>query len=439
MRKILAMMGCIWLLWASAAQAIALVRDLEVEAYIHTLADPILKTAGIEPSRVRIYLVQDDTINAFVAGGSKIFIHTGLIMAAEHPEMLAGVLAHEIGHISAGHLARGAEALENAGLGTILSLLLGGVAIAAGAGDAGAAVMSAGSHLSERQLLRHTRAHERAADDLALQYLDALGITSQGMVDMFTVLEQNERRYYNGRDPYMLTHPMSRERLQRMEREVEARKGAHHQRYPQTLQDKHTRVVAKLEGFLHPTQQVLRRYRGDNSDAGLYARAIALHREGRTEESLQLMDDLLKRTPNDLFLLDGYAQILYESGQLDAAQKAYERITAAMPDAPLALTGLAQTYVAKGDVDKASPILERLTSSTRDIPLAWRLLATVRGQQGALAAADIALAEEALLHGKPEDALAYVARALPTLAPASTLYLQAQDIKRNANQTLENK
>ena len=111
----------------SAAQAqgrqMKLLRDAETEAMLRDFGDPILEAAGLNPTAVNFYIVDDNSLNAFVAGGQNIFFHTGLLAAVSTPGELKGVIAHETGHISGGHLARSREAMSNATVPMVVSTL----------------------------------------------------------------------------------------------------------------------------------------------------------------------------------------------------------------------------------------------------------------------------------------------------------------------------
>ena len=91
---------------AQQGQRLSLIRDAEIENSIRTMVTPIWRVAGLDPSAVEILIVQDSTLNAFVAGGQRIFLNTGLLLRTERPNQLIGVLAHESGHIAGGHLAQ---------------------------------------------------------------------------------------------------------------------------------------------------------------------------------------------------------------------------------------------------------------------------------------------------------------------------------------------
>ena len=111
--SIAALLSVKWALVPSQAGA-ASIRDAEIEHTIRLYASPLLRSAGFEPFDVRLHIINDRSINAFVAGGQRIFLTSGLLMAADQPVQIAGVLGHEIGHITGGHLARLSGALDDA-------------------------------------------------------------------------------------------------------------------------------------------------------------------------------------------------------------------------------------------------------------------------------------------------------------------------------------
>jgi predicted Zn-dependent protease len=123
---------------ARAQSATSLIRDTEIEEILRANADPVLIAAGLNPKDVRIHLIGDKQINAFVSGGQQMFFNTGLITQTRTPNELIGVMAHETGHISGGHLARSGDASKAATGTFVMTLGLGLLAALAGAPDAAA-------------------------------------------------------------------------------------------------------------------------------------------------------------------------------------------------------------------------------------------------------------------------------------------------------------
>ncbi|MDX2073667.1 MAG: M48 family metalloprotease [Alphaproteobacteria bacterium] len=420
------------------AHAGGLIRDAEIEATLRDYADPIFKAAGLKPSAIHIYIVQDDSLNAFVAGGQNLFIHTGLIMEMKDPSMLMGVMAHETGHISGGHLAKGAEKLKDAQLGTILSAVLGAAAAAAtGRPEAAAAVITGTSGAVMRNVLSFSRANENAADQAGMGFLDKLGISASGMTEVFALLKRQERQRLGSPDPYLLTHPLSSERIENVKSHV-GRSAIPQGTYPKSLDEKHARMVAKLYAFLNVPEKTLQRYpAGNNSVANQMARAIAFFMQAKVDQATAIMDALIKERPNDAYLYDLKGQILFESARIDDAYDAYRTANKLAPNESLILVELAKAELALGtpaDITQAQQHLERSLALDRDSPGAWHLLAIAHGKQGNEAMSSLALAEEALLAGDADGAIVQAGRALGKLPAKSPSHQRAEDLKQRAQQ-----
>ncbi|MDD3445691.1 MAG: M48 family metalloprotease, partial [Zavarzinia sp.] len=220
----LAMVMAATMLWPLSASAqgrsLNLIRDAETEAYIRAMATPIFRAAGLDESAVRVILIQDATLNAFVAGGQNLFLNTGLLRAVTTPEQLMGVIAHESGHMAGGHLVRSTEALRNASIQQIIATVLGAIAIIGGGGDAGAAIMMGGSQVAQRSFLKYSRTQESAADQAAVTFLDKLHVTSRGLPEFLTIIERDALRIRSDLNPYVYTHPLTPERIAALESRV---------------------------------------------------------------------------------------------------------------------------------------------------------------------------------------------------------------------------
>lgn len=421
---------------ALPAAAQSLIRDEEIERTLRTYSDPIFKASGLTPSSIRIYIVNDSAINAFVMGGSNVFINTGLITSSATPDMLLGVIAHEAGHISGGHLVRTTSEVENAQLRSMLGYLLGAAAMAGGAGDVGAAVMSANQHLTMSGLYSFTRANEQSADQSALRVLDELGISANGMQQLFEILRKQEYRKIGGdADPYMRTHPLSKERITHIRNHV-AQSGIAIGKVPPGFDALHGRMLGKLEGFLDDPMRVLMRYpTSDTSVRARYARAVAYHRQIETERAIQEMDTLIASNPQDPFFHELKGQILFESGRMQEALESYQTAANILPDAALIRTELGRVLVALEDnrkLPEAIQHLEYATSADRKNPQAWRLLATAYGREDRMGQSHLALAEEALVLNKPDQALQQLEYANQYIKDGSPARLREQDLRKEA-------
>lgn len=307
-------------LLARPAYAQSILRDAETEQWLQDISRPLVIAAGLDPRNFKVVLLYDNSINAFVAGGQIVYIHSATLTEADSANMVQGVIAHEIGHITGGHIIRFAEGARAATGVMLLSLLLGAAAIAAGAGDAGAGVLMAGQRAALGKFLAFTRVQESSADAAAVTFLDKAGISGRGLLAFFKKLQNQSLRYgYNPKDAYDQTHPLDRERVSTLTGVLEASKSWNARSDP-ALEARFQRIKAKLKGYVLEPQQVMRAYpETDQSVPAHYARAYAWHRSAYPDQAVKEADALLAIAPHDPYFLELKGQILLESGKANEA------------------------------------------------------------------------------------------------------------------------
>jgi predicted Zn-dependent protease len=421
---------------AGDASAAPLIRDAEIEHTLHQYADPIFIANGLKPSAIKIFIVNDDALNAFVAGGANLFVNSGLIMSSPTPDMLLGVMAHETGHIAGGHLARGTEKLKDATMGTIFSYVLGAAAAAAsGRPEAAAAVITGGHTTMARNFLAYTRSHEEAADQSALNALDKMGVSASGLLKVFELLRRHEREKIGSPDPYMISHPLTSLRIEHMRSHVEQSKIPEGQ-YPRELNLPHQRMIAKLYGFLQTPERTFMKYpQGDKSVPARMARAIAYYKMPDLTRSIAEMDSLIAESPKDPFFHELKGQIYFENNKPKEAMQSYRKAVELLPDAPLILLDMGRVELAQGDpslLPSATAHLEKSSQLDNSNAMVWRQLAIAYGKANNQPMASLALAEEALLVGDPKRALQNVNQAMSQLREGTPAYRHASDVKLQA-------
>ena len=437
-KRFLSFFAGIWLaLYAPMAQAASLIQDAELEDTLRRFAAPILDQAGLNPRAVRIFMVNDPAINAFVAGGSNIFVNTGLMMATRDAGMLVGVLAHETGHISGGHLIRGKQEMSGANVGLLISTVLGAAAAIAGGGQAAMGAMAAGQNAAMKSMLAFTRTQESAADQAALRFLDGADMSATGMLEMFEVLRQKETRQFGTYDPYALTHPLTQDRITHIRTHVMQSTIAK-DKLPADFELRHARLVAKLRGFMDAPEYTLASYpTKDQSLPAHMARGVAYFRQSQLPKALAEMDAADALSPNDAYLFDLRGQILFESGRVKEAVTSYGRAIALKPDQPSLQTDYGRALLALEDASRlkeATKALERATSRDADNAQAWEMLAIAYGKQSMMERSVLAQAEAAVLRNQPERALALLKRAQPKLTRDTPLALRAEDLRSLAEE-----
>ena len=419
---------------ALAQGKISLIRDTEIENTVRVFVAPLFEVAGLDPGAVSIMLVNDRNLNAFVAGGQRIFIHTGLLMKTDTPGQVIGVLAHEIGHIAGGHLSQKKRQLENATAHSILGTVLGGVIALASKKPQGLiAGQTAGAAIAQRSFLAYNRAMEQSADQAALNYLDATGQSARGLHDFLVYLREQEKIFSAGGNPYLRSHPISNDRLRLV---AEHLKNSPYTDAPvsELLQSMHDRVRGKLKGYINPPERTLREYSADDADVGSrMARAIALSKQQDTDAAIAIIDDLIAASPEDPFLYDLKGDLLVDSGRTHDAVAHYEKALSILPWAALIKFNLARLQLENArDAAQIREARRKLIDALRyepEMASGWRSLAIAEGRLGNNGAASLALAEEAFLRGKTKSALTHAQRALERLAEGSPGWFRAQDIE----------
>ena len=258
------------------AMAQSVLRDAETEAFFDEISEPLIRAAGLNPNNVDIVLINDKSINAFVAGGQTVYIHSGLIDTAVSANEVQGVIAHELGHIEGGHVVRFSEGVSAASGISIASLILAAAAIAAGAGEAGMGILAAGQQAALGKFLAFSRAQEGIADASGSRYLSAAGITGKGSIGFFKKLQNFEFRLgIPQEDSYGRTHPLSGERISVLEDTYKA-DPAWSAPLNQKWETDFKRVKAKLSGYLADPNITLRDYPESDLHIHLRARSISV-------------------------------------------------------------------------------------------------------------------------------------------------------------------
>lgn len=420
------------------ARGINVARDAETEALLQDYAAPVFQQANIKAGDVQIFLVVDQSFNAFVVDSKRMFVNTGAIIAAETPGEIIGVIAHEAAHINHGDLAGLRQTIARSTTAAVIATLLGAGAAAAGAaagigglGDAASAVMAGSMHVAGRNILAYARAQEAAADQAAMKYLQATGQSGTGMVAVMRRLADQVMLSSRGADPYVQSHPMPADRLQALEHL--AKQNPHAGRKdPPELQLRHDLVRAKLAGFTLTPAQVGRLYKeSDTSLPARYAWAIASYRSGALGPALKRIDGLIQSQPDNAFFWELKGQALLESGRPAEAVEPLRKAVSLAPSSGLLRIMLGQALVATEKDANLSEAIKNLTVGLQkapDVPVGWRALARANALKGDLPMAELATAEERFTIGKYKEATIHATRAQQRLKPGSPAWLRADDI-----------
>ncbi len=416
---------------ACPAFAQSLLRDTEIEETLRDYTVPILRAAGLNPSSVDLYLVNDPSLNAFVTRGQNIFLHSGIILQADTPNQLKGVIAHEAGHIAGGHIVRSDYGNRSAYGAMLIAAGIGLAAILAGEGEAGALILGGSQQFGVIEALAYSRVNESAADQYAAKYMESTGQSAQGLIDFFERFRVQEVLSQARRYPYFRGHPLSGDRIDALREKVE---DSPYTGKLDSEEDQHRldMAKAKLRGFLEGPQLVFSRFPPDDqSKPARYARAVAYYRAAGLKNALKEIDSLIAEEPENPYFYELKAQILYESGQGPASIAPSEKALSLRPNSPLLEIALATALLESNEdipVNRAVVLLKSALQKERDNSFAWYTLSRAYGKQGQEAMAKYAIAEQAYAVGDIQRARSFAQRAQEDLARNQPQWRRAADI-----------
>ncbi|HEV7690294.1 MAG TPA: M48 family metalloprotease [Hyphomonadaceae bacterium] len=418
------------------AEAQGVIRDAEIEHILHQFGDPLFEAAGIKPSDVRIFMLNDNTLNAGVGGGNNMAINTGLIMECDDPTQLKGVMAHETGHLAAGHNVSRSQ-VGSAGTGvSLITMGLGVLAIAAGAPDAAMALFASAPQFSMLTVVKYVRAEESAADQYGITLMDRTHQSADGLVKFMEKFQYNELMTEMKRDPYFRTHPVSTDRLNALRvrsAEVTARA------QPQSEEDIRAleMMKAKLVGYLGTPAKVLVRYPvKDQSVPAKYARAFAAYKAVDLKVAMKEIDELITIDPTYPYFYELKGQILFESGKSLESIAPHRKSVELAPTEAMLQVNLARSLIGskvKENVEEATGVLIDTLAKEADNPFAWNQLADAYAELNQVPDADLATAEEAYYVGDMPRAMNFARRALQGLKPGTPNAIRADDIMAMAD------
>ncbi|WP_347823131.1 M48 family metalloprotease [uncultured Planktomarina sp.] len=412
---------------ASAAQSISLLRDPDIEHGLQQLADPILRAASLNSESVKVWIINDMSLNAFVIDHKHIFLHAGLVLQLKSAAQLQSVIAHEAAHISNGHISRRLANARRAKMATSFGVLVGAAAVAAGHTDAGLGLALGATGSVNRVLLAHNRIEESAADQSAVRFMELAKVDPTAMAEVFKLFIGQSTLSEDYQDPYTRSHPLNQDRI----RTIHAYAANATPHRPDAKQAYwFSRIQGKLSGFLRAPQWTIRRATG-SSDVNRMRRAIAEHRSGRSSTAQQTIAQLVTDHPNDAFYRELQGQILLESLEFSAATKAYASAAKLAPSNALILGGYGRSLLAqntKSSNAQALKILQKARNlDSRDARI-LRDIGTAYARNGQQGRAFLAIAERYALQGDMQNAAIQAKRAEDLLPRGSAARQKAQDI-----------
>jgi beta-barrel assembly-enhancing protease len=365
----------------------AVVKDPQVAEYVNDIGHRVAAHASNGEYKFTFFVLDDPTINAFALPGGYIGVHTGLLEATRSEDELAGVLAHEIAHVTQRHIARAVTANKRQSmlstaimLGAMIAGALGGID---GHAMQGAVAVAQGT--AAQAQINFTRSNEHEADRIGMAALADAGFDPTGMASFFEVISRATSPSSARVPEFLRTHPVSSTRI------AEARSRA--RSYPAVKTDDSTnygiaRARLIVAGYEQPSEAVefLERQRSDYQTVQWkYALAVAYQADEQYSKALRLFEELANREPEVIAYHIGLAQAQLELEQLDDAETTFEQALELFPRNVPLVVNYAEALLRFGDPEKSHALLLDLFNNTPPTPDQVLLIA-----RAAIAADEIA-------------------------------------------------
>lgn len=413
------------------AQSLALITDDQTQHMLESYETPFLKAAGLDPKAVKLYIVNDATVNSFAAEGQNIFIQTGMIMYLDKPNELKGVMAHETGHVAGGDLTRDRAVIAKATIPMLASLALGVAAMIAGAGNAGMAIISGGMQVAQGTFTSFSRTQEATADQRGMKYLNASHQSGRGMLRTFERFADEEAMSAERIDTFARDHPASRDRVTALESLVEA---SPYKDVTDTSAEQHEfdMVKAKLTGFTAPVESVFNKYPlSDTSQPARYARAIVYMRKPDLKLALVEINSLIQEEPSNPYFHQVLGQIQVNMARPDLGVASFQKAADLLPDGDEIRVELAGAQLATEKAPLAQHALDNLKIALQkdnDNVFAWYEVAQAYSLMGNETMASLSTAERFYAIGAYPQATHFARQAQKGLKEGSADWQRANDI-----------
>ncbi|MAJ23951.1 MAG: hypothetical protein CMP36_00415 [Rickettsiales bacterium] len=419
------------------------IRDTEIEDILYKWTNPIIEVAGISENNLKIHIIADKSINAFVTNGQNMFLNTGLITQAGSASGLIGVIAHEIGHIKAGHIVKMKQAAKKLESNQFITSLLGMGLIMAGASNdtfkddkmiIAQTALSIGPSIATKSFFSFSRGNEYVADTLAIEFLKKVKRDPMSLSIILNKLYGQELLLLERQDPFLRTHPLSKARM-----DLIKQKTSHNDVFLESEFDKvsYARLKAKLEGFLEAPGKTLLK-NTDNSLHNRYARTIAYFRVPMYRKAILEINSLLKDYPNDPYFIELKAQILAENGKVKPAIKFYRKALSILPQSTLITLSLSGLLLEDNNNTKqtkeAKNYLNFVIEKEPNNIMAWHLKGICHNRLGEPIKANLSAAEAFLRKRDSKNAKFFAKKVIADSNKYSSENLRASDILNLINQ-----
>ncbi len=412
----------------------AVLDDVQLTQYLNSIGQSIVVYADQNSAPYTFFMVRDASINAFALPHNFIGINAGLLLATQREDELAGVIAHEIAHVSQRHIVRAIADMKRLSLPMAAAMLAGAALAASGSGAVGQAAVVGSMAASAQHQISFTRANEQEADRIGMQLLAKAGFDPKGMTNFFAKLEHLSSGEARNQIPEMLlTHPRPESRAADTQDRIPiplVRQTGPRDRQAYELAKARTRVLVTEDTHSLIRELEIRLNRGDFVDetAERYAYVLALRQAGRYDDAQQQVTRLLRTNPDRLAFQIEAAEIALAKGDRARAWRLFEDAGRLYPDDFTLAMHYGSALTAQGDPKQAMQLLQPHLHRYPNNPRLYATYAQAAQRAGDRAATYATMAEYYYLNGELLAAVDQLEAGLrnPGLSPNQEAQLRAR-------------
>ena len=401
------------------------VKDLALQAFLDKMGRSLVAQVGPTSFEFKFYLIKASDPNAFAIPGGYIFVTTGLIVLAENEQEVAGVLSHEIGHVTSRHVAQMIERSKRLSIASMAAMIAGILLGGGGQGSQAAAAMAVAT--AEALALKYTRENEVEADHKSLQYMTKAGYDPNGLITFLNKINKVSSASSPKIPAYLSTHPVTENRISLLENILQM---GPKPVGPFKSTGNFRRIQAKV--FVEERDSnVAITYFQPLVDAnpqdldGYYGLGLAYRKMGRLDKSAEVFQKAHALAPNDPDILRELGVVCFLSGKLDLAIENLEAMRSIPRNGTdsnedlLSLYYLGRGYQEKGDFTKALPLFLRVQKEMPEFVDVHYHLGSVYGRMGQRGRSHLYFGTYFKLKGERNNALLHFRKASDLLEKGS--------------------
>jgi predicted Zn-dependent protease len=406
------------------------VRDLNIQTFIEKVGYSIVDQLGPTPFEFKFYVINAPDPNAFAIPGGYIFVTTGLIVLAENEQEIAGVLSHEVAHVTQRHVAQMIEKSKRLNLATLAAVLAGMFAGRGGAGSQAAVAMATAT--AGALALKYTREMETDADQNGLHHLIKAGYNPIGMINFLNRIQRLSLAMAPNIPPYLLTHPAIENRISLLENLLQMGPKS---TGPFKTNGNFDRVRTKAFVEEREPQVGVTHFQSlidanSNNWEGYYGLGLAYRKMGRFDKSMEVLQQARSLAPKDLDISRELGIVYFLSGKVDQAIENLEAVRstsgADQNNDLMTLYYLGRGYQEKGDFAQALPLLMKVQKERPEFIDIYYHLGSVYGRMGQKGLSHFYFGKHFKLRWEKNNALLHFRTAIDLLERGSPEREEAQ-------------